>query len=326
MAERRINFHDAEIARELFGAQERNLNLARQRTGAEINVRGTEVCFRGEEHAVAWAASALGQLYELYRSGFTWVVQEMEYALKALEHDPQLDLGSLFRDEVFAVSPKKTISPKTLGQREYLQALRHNDLTFGIGPAGTGKTYLAVAMAVSFLLQRKVKRLILTRPAVEAGEKLGFLPGDMMEKVNPYLRPLYDALHDMLDFRKVREMLEGGVIEVAPLAFMRGRTLNDAVVILDEAQNTTPEQMKMFLTRMGFGSKAVVTGDVTQIDLPPRTQSGLIQALKILENVDGIGVVHFGDRDVIRHNLVGRIVKAYDRYNRSLQSSGEDSV
>jgi len=326
MAEQRITFHDADIARELFGAQERNLKLVRERTGAEVNVRGTEVLVRGTEEAVAWAASALVQLYELYRSGYTWVVQEMEYALRALEKDPQADLSGLFRDEVFAVSPKKTISPKTLGQREYLQALRTNDLTFGIGPAGTGKTYLAVAMAVSFLLQRKVKRLILTRPAVEAGEKLGFLPGDMMEKVNPYLRPLYDALHDMLDFRKVREMLEGGVIEVAPLAFMRGRTLNDAVVILDEAQNTTPEQMKMFLTRMGFGSKAVVTGDVTQIDLPARTQSGLIQALKILQGVQGIGVVHFGDEDVIRHSLVGRIVQAYDRYNRELQTDSDQSA
>jgi len=205
------------------------------------------------------------------------------------------------------------VVPRTATQREYLAAIRRHDLVFGIGPAGTGKTYLAVAMGVGLLLERRVKRLILTRPAVEAGEKLGFLPGDMVEKVNPYLRPLYDALNDMLDFRKVREMLDTGVIEVAPLAFMRGRTLNDALIILDEAQNTTPEQMKMFLTRLGLSSKAVVTGDVTQIDLPPRSMSGLIEARRVLQNVRGIAFVSFSDADVIRHPLVGRIVQAYER-------------
>jgi phosphate starvation-inducible protein PhoH and related proteins len=203
-----------------------------------------------------------------------------------------------------------------LGQRDYLLAIANNDMVFGIGPAGTGKTYLAVAMAISSLLQKRVKRLVLARPAVEAGEKLGFLPGDLMEKVNPYLRPLYDALHDMLDFKRVQEMIETGVIEVAPLAFMRGRTLNNSFIILDEAQNTTPEQMKMFLTRMGFGSKAVVTGDITQIDLPGSTKSGLVQASKILRGVEGVSFISFTDADVIRHPLVGRIVLAYERHDQ----------
>ncbi|MFN2267937.1 MAG: PhoH family protein, partial [Desulfonatronovibrio sp.] len=242
--------------------------------------------------------------------------QDVEAAIRILEDDPNADLKKVFKKEVFIVSNKKTIVPKSATQRQYLQAIKSRDLVFGVGPAGTGKTYLAVAVAVSFLTQKLVKRIILTRPAVEAGEKLGFLPGDMMEKVNPYLRPLYDALHDMLDFRKVQEMLETGVIEVAPLAFMRGRTLNDSFIILDEAQNTTPEQMKMFLTRMGLGSKAVVTGDVTQVDLPGTSISGLIQTMKVLKGIDEISFVQFNEKDVIRHSLVGRIVHAYDKFDR----------
>jgi phosphate starvation-inducible PhoH-like protein len=235
------------------------------------------------------------------------------------------DLIKSFRQSELRVSQKKTVAPRTAVQRAYVRAMMERDMVFGIGPAGTGKTYLAVAVALKYLHERKVKRIVLTRPAVEAGERLGFLPGDLAEKVNPYLRPLYDALHDMLDFRRVGEMLEEGIIEVAPLAFMRGRTLNDSFVILDEAQNTTPEQMKMFLTRMGFGSKAVITGDVTQIDLPcvpgpgggagaPR--SGLVEARSVLAEVPGIGFVAFGEEDVIRHPLVAGIIQAYERYEK----------
>jgi phosphate starvation-inducible PhoH-like protein len=280
-----------------------------------IESRGTSIYLKArDKHSLDWAKNCLVQFYDLLKSGYKVYPQDIEAGLKILSKDSNASLKKIFKQEVFVVSPRKTIAPKTLSQRNYLQAIKECDLVFGIGPAGTGKTYLAVAVAVSFLMQKKVKRLILARPAVEAGEKLGFLPGDMLEKVTPYLRPLYDALHDMLDFRKVQEMLETGVIEVAPLAFMRGRTLNDAFIILDEAQNTTPEQMKMFLTRMGFGSKAVVTGDVTQIDLPGTTKSGLIQAQRVLENVKGIKFVYFDEQDVIRHNLVGRIVKAYERY------------
>jgi phosphate starvation-inducible PhoH-like protein len=234
--------------------------------------------------------------------------------LTYLQNYPGADLGKLFKEKFFAVSPKKTISPKSISQREYLEAIRTREVVFAIGPAGTGKTYLAVAMAVSFLLQKKVKRLILTRPALEAGEKLGFLPGDILEKVNPYLRPLYDALHDMLDFKKVQEMMDSGVIEVAPLAFMRGRTLNRSFIILDEAQNTTSEQMKMFLTRLGYGSRAIITGDITQIDLPAKKSSGLIQAEKILKGIEGIKFVYFSKKDVIRHKLVGEIIEAYERF------------
>jgi phosphate starvation-inducible PhoH-like protein len=241
----------------------------------------------------------------------------VDCAWRILLREPGSDIRRIFQDTVYVASPKKTIAPKTISQRDYLAAIRENDLVFAIGPAGTGKTYLAVALAVSALMRREVKRIVLARPAVEAGEKLGFLPGDLAEKVNPYLRPLYDALNDMLDFARVQEMLQTGIIEVAPLAFMRGRTLNDAFVILDEAQNTTPEQMKMFLTRLGFGSRCVVTGDVTQIDLPTHSKSGLVEARGILDGVEGIRFVQFHEEDVVRHPLVGRIVQAYDRHDKA---------
>jgi phosphate starvation-inducible PhoH-like protein len=231
-----------------------------------------------------------------------------------LRQNPSADLRKLFAGTTIQVTPRQEIAPKSLNQRLYIDSISRHDLTFGIGPAGTGKTFLGVAMAVAALTKREVKRIVLTRPAVEAGEKLGFLPGDMAEKINPYLRPLYDALHAMLDFGKVGEMVETGRIEIAPLAFMRGRTLNDAFIILDEAQNTTPEQMKMFLTRIGFGSRAVVTGDITQIDLPGGLRSGLIHAQKVLLGTEGIGFIDFNQGDVIRHPLVGRIVSAYDKY------------
>ncbi|MFW6323428.1 MAG: PhoH family protein [Desulfovibrionales bacterium] len=324
--ERKIEFLDPELSRDLFGPKNRNRDFLGLKTGVPIRSRGTTLFLSSEESdQLDLAANTLTQLYDLLQTGYRIRSQDIDYALRILSQDPSASLESVFLSSVTIVSKKKTVTPKTLGQRDYVESIDENDLVFGIGPAGTGKTYLAVAMAVSYLLQKKIKRLILTRPAVEAGEKLGFLPGDMIEKVNPYLRPLYDALHDMLDFRRVQEMIETGVIEVAPLAFMRGRTLNNAFIILDEAQNTTSEQMKMFLTRMGFGSKAVVTGDITQIDLPERFQSGLIQSGRILQGIKGIGFLYFTETDVIRHPLVGRIVQAYDRYDqeRKQDQSGQ---
>ncbi len=312
-----LEFQDTLNIQELFGPQGRNLHTIHIETGVLIENRGSHVLLKSSDRAsLDLARNALLQLYKLINSGYELYPQDVQAALRILEDDPGADLKKVFKKEVFIVSNKKTIVPKSATQRQYLQAIKARDLVFGVGPAGTGKTYLAVAVAVSFLMQKMVKRIILARPAVEAGEKLGFLPGDLMEKVNPYLRPLYDALHDMLDFRKVQEMLETGVIEVAPLAFMRGRTLNESFIILDEAQNTTPEQMKMFLTRMGLGSKAVVTGDVTQVDLPEKSISGLIQTLNVLSGIEEIDFVYFNEKDVIRHSLVGRIVHAYDVFDR----------
>jgi len=239
---------------------------------------------------------------------------DISHALTALRHSPDTPIKELLSNAATIVTKKRFVAPKTPTQKSYIEAIETHDIVIGIGPAGTGKTYLAMAMAVSALLKKEVSRIILARPAVEAGEKLGFLPGDLQEKVNPYLRPLYDALYDMMDTDKASRLVERGTIEVAPLAFMRGRTLNDAFVILDEAQNTTSEQMKMFLTRLGFGSKAVVTGDITQIDLPTGKASGLVEAMKIVSGVEGISFVHFDDRDVVRHKLVQQIVKAYEAH------------
>ncbi|HML52465.1 MAG TPA: PhoH family protein [Solidesulfovibrio magneticus] len=315
--ERRLDFDDPALARDLFGPHNANIALIAGKSGARLDTRGSSVILRADsEETLSHVANVLVQLYGLLRQGKPIYPADVEQALSVLAKEPEASLQRVYREESLVISPKKTVTPRTATQRDYLSAIRRHDLVFGIGPAGTGKTYLAVAMGVGFLLERRVKRLILTRPAVEAGEKLGFLPGDMVEKINPYLRPLYDALNDMLDFRKVREMLDTGVIEVAPLAFMRGRTLNDALIILDEAQNTTPEQMKMFLTRLGLSSKAVVTGDATQIDLPSHTASGLIEARRVLRNVRGIEFVTFSDADVVRHPLVGRIVQAYERDSR----------
>jgi len=315
--ERKLEFDDAELARDLFGPHNANLDFIAAKTGVRLDTRGNALTLRADsEESLRQVAEVVIELYGMLKKGFPITPRDIAPALVNLTQQPGASLNRLFKEEIFVVSPKKTITPRTLRQRDYLGAIRSHELCFGIGPAGTGKTYLAVAMAVSDLLARRVKRLVLSRPAVEAGEKLGFLPGDLMEKVNPYLRPLYDALHDMLDFNRVREMIEEGIIEVAPLAFMRGRTLNDAFIILDEAQNTTPEQMKMFLTRLGIGSKAVVTGDVTQIDLPRGAPSGLLQAREILAGVPGLEFVIFSEEDVIRHPLVGRIVQAYERYTQ----------
>jgi phosphate starvation-inducible PhoH-like protein len=313
-----LEFDDAALAGQLFGPQNANLGMVEDKARVSIESRGGRLTLTAaSEERLDLAEAVLTQLYGLLQKGRPVHPQDVDSACRMLARDPATDLDAVFRDSVYTASAKRTVTPKTLTQRDYLTAIKTSDLVFAIGPAGTGKTYLAVAAAVAALTRREVKRIVLTRPAVEAGEKLGFLPGDLAEKINPYLRPLYDALHDMLDFRKVQEMLETGIIEVAPLAFMRGRTLNDAFVILDEAQNTTPEQMKMFLTRLGFGSRAVVTGDVTQIDLPSSSRSGLVQAAHVLRNVPGIAFIRFNEDDVIRHPLVGRIVQAYDLHDQT---------
>ncbi len=321
MIDRELEFHDFSLAQELFGPQEKYLKFITDRLGVEIYSRGAKLFLSSKEQKkVDIACNFLIQMYEIMRHGFKIHPSDYDYALTYLENYPSADLGKLFKEKFFTISPRKTICPKSIAQKVYLDAIKNKEIVFAIGPAGTGKTYLAVAMAVSFLLQKKVKRLILTRPALEAGEKLGFLPGDILEKVDPYLRPLYDALHDMLDFKKVQELMDAQVIEVAPLAFMRGRTLNKAFIILDEAQNTTSEQMKMFLTRLGSNSRAVITGDVTQIDLSIKEKSGLIEAEKVLKGIEGIEFVYFSKKDVIRHKLVGEIIDAYERYENKHNS------
>jgi phosphate starvation-inducible PhoH-like protein len=275
-------------------------------------VRGNQVTLDGPEAEVRLAQRVLLELYELLRSGYPVLAQDVQYTIRILQDKENVSVKDIFLDTVYISAMKRRISPKSLNQKRYIEAMRTHDIVFGVGPAGTGKTYLAMAMAVAALMNQEFIRIVLTRPAVEAGEKLGFLPGDLAEKVNPYLRPLYDAMHDMMDFEKASRLVQRGIIEVAPLAFMRGRTLNDSFVILDEAQNTTSEQMMMFLTRLGFGSKAVITGDVTQIDLPAGATSGLVEARDLLRGVEGIAFIHFTERDVVRHPLVQDIIRAYE--------------
>jgi phosphate starvation-inducible PhoH-like protein len=299
----------------LFGAMDDNLRQLESLLNVRIRTQGHELMVEGDAGSTAKVARLVEQLGELIDAGHSISDRDVKTAAQLVADDGSVDLRDHFlKDGQLRTAGKRRIAAKSANQRRYLEAIDQHDIVFGIGPAGTGKTYLAMAQAVSYLLAKKVSRIILARPAVEAGEKLGFLPGDLQEKVNPYLRPLYDALYDMLDVEKAEKYLERGAIEVAPLAFMRGRTLNDAFVILDEAQNTTTEQMKMFLTRLGFGSKAVVTGDVTQIDLPGGRTSGLVQAMEVVGKVDGISFVYFDERDVVRHKLVQAIVKAYDAY------------
>jgi phosphate starvation-inducible PhoH-like protein len=306
-----LEFDDYAVAQVLFGELNRNLNTVERVAGVRIYDRGDTLLIEGKGHAVELAVSALRQLYKLIRKGYPVFSQDIAFALKILEKSPHTSLEEIFLDKVCITSKNRIISPKSVNQKSYIEAVRNNDIVFGIGPAGTGKTYLAVAMAVSALLGEQVQRIILTRPAVEAGEKLGFLPGDMAQKVNPYLRPLTDALNDMLGDEKVADLIERGVIEIAPLAFMRGRTLSNGFVILDEAQNTTSEQMKMFLTRIGFDSRAVVTGDITQVDLSGNQPSGLVEAQRILQGIEGIGFCQFDHSDVVRHPLVQKIIQAY---------------
>jgi phosphate starvation-inducible protein PhoH and related proteins len=300
-----------EVAVELAGIGDGVLDTLRDRLRCTILLRGNRLTLEGDEQHVAEARAVVDELVELVEGGHDIGPDTVGAVLAAL--DQAADIRDVFEDVVWRHRGKK-IAPKTVGQKRYVDAIRACTVTFGIGPAGTGKTYLAMALAVAALQDKQVGRLILTRPAVEAGERLGFLPGDMLAKVDPYLRPLFDALYDMLDADRLAQYMERGVIEVAPLAFMRGRTLNDSFIILDEAQNTTPEQMQMFLTRLGFGSKVVVTGDVTQVDLPRDQASGLIQVREILGAVDGIAFVEFGHQDVVRHKLVQRIVEAYKRH------------
>ena len=298
----------------LFGAYDENLKRLESLFTVRIRTQGNDLLIEGDSASVDKADRVLSQLASLIRDGFKLSNSDVKTAGDLVSQDTLVDLRDHFLKGSLTAAGKKRVAPKTVNQRKYLDAIEASDIVFGIGPAGTGKTYLAMAQAVAFLIAKKVSRIILARPAVEAGEKLGFLPGDMQEKVNPYLRPLYDALYDMLDTERVARYLERGTIEIAPIAFMRGRTLNDAFVILDEAQNTTSEQMKMFLTRLGFGAKAVITGDITQIDLPIGRTSGLVEAMKVVAGIEGIEFVYFDDRDVVRHKLVQQIVKAYESH------------
>jgi phosphate starvation-inducible PhoH-like protein len=312
----KVDLANNDVLRNLCGEQDNNIKLIEKFAAVRLEVRGNTVSISGDRISVLHIRNLLSQLNEICRKGYLLFPSDIEYAHRMLSEDAAADLERIFLDTVFISSKKRIITPKSIAQKLYIDAIRNTDMVFGIGPAGTGKTYLAMAMAVAALMDQKVTRISLARPAVEAGEKLGFLPGDLAEKVNPYLRPLYDALFDMLDFDRASALIRKGVIEVAPLAFMRGRTLNDSFVILDEAQNTTTEQMKMFLTRLGYGSKAVITGDVTQIDLPADKISGLVEAEELLRKTDGIRFVHFSELDVVRHPLVQEVIRAYNHRDR----------
>ncbi len=326
MPQTQLTFEDNALAQALFGEQGQHLRIISRSLGVNLQVRGNQVTLAGPEPDLVLARRVLSELYELLQANYPVHPQDVQYAIKIIQEKESASVKDIFLDTVYISAMKRRISPKSLNQKLYLEAMRTHDIVFGIGPAGTGKTYLAMAMAVAALMNQEFIRIVLARPAVEAGEKLGFLPGDLYEKVNPYLRPLYDALHDMMDFEKASRLVQRGVIEVAPLAFMRGRTLNDSFVILDEAQNTTSEQMMMFLTRLGFGAKAVITGDVTQIDLPAGVVSGLVEARDLLTNVEGIGFVHFTERDVVRHPLVQDIIRAYESRRARRAATARDPV
>jgi phosphate starvation-inducible PhoH-like protein len=299
----------------LFGSYDENLKHLESLFNVRIRTQGHDLLIEGDSPNLDKIDRIVDQLSSLLRDGYKLSNADVKTASALVAQDEAVDLRDHFLKGSLTPGGKRRVAPKSVNQRRYLDAIDRHDIVFGIGPAGTGKTYLAMAQAVAFLVAKKVTRIILARPAVEAGEKLGFLPGDLQEKVNPYLRPLYDALYDMLDVDRVARYTERGTIEIAPIAFMRGRTLNDSFVILDEAQNTTSEQMKMFLTRLGFGAKAVITGDVTQIDLPTGRTSGLVEAMKVVSAIDGISFIHFDERDVVRHRLVQQIVKAYERFS-----------
>ena len=299
----------------LFGSYDENLKHLESLFKVRIRTQGHELLVDGESSDLERVNRVVAQLSSFMRDGYKLSDADVKTASDLVAQDTSVDLREHFLKGSLTAAGRRRVAPKTVTQRLYLDAIEQHDIVFGIGPAGTGKTYLAMAQAVAFLVSKKVSRIILARPAVEAGEKLGFLPGDLQEKVNPYLRPLYDALYDMLDVERVGRYIERGTIEIAPLAFMRGRTLNDSFVILDEAQNTTTEQMKMFLTRLGFGTKAVITGDITQIDLPNGRTSGLVEAVKVVGGIEGIAFIRFDERDVVRHRLVQHIVKAYEAYS-----------
>jgi len=319
-----LTFPDPNAFKTLLGDGDKNLRLIEKLEGIRITARGDKITLTGEAHSVDLVENLLGQIYRLIQKGFPVYSTDVGFTHRILSENRSVRLEEIFLDKVYISSKKKVITPKSIAQKQYIDAIRKHDMVFGIGPAGTGKTYLAMAMAVSYLMDRRVNRIVLTRPAVEAGERLGFLPGDLVEKVNPYLRPVYDALYDMMEFDKAQALMEKGIIEVAPLAFMRGRTLNDSFIILDEAQNTTSEQMKMFVTRLGWGAKAVVTGDVTQIDLPSGKTSGLVEVEQILGSTEGIQFVYFSEIDVLRHPLVSAIIKAYNHLSRKKTKGREE--
>lgn len=314
MIEQLVNIDRMEHALALFGSFDENVRLIEQQYNVTVTCRDTEIKVFGDEEGVSLAIRSITGLLSLINKGETISEQNVRYVMAMVQEGSEDKVAALSNDVICITTSGKPIKAKTLGQKKYIQAIRENTISFGIGPAGTGKTYLAVAMAVRAFRAHEVNRIILTRPAVEAGEKLGFLPGDLQNKVDPYLRPLYDALFDMLGSENFAKYVERQNIEVAPLAYMRGRTLDDSFIILDEAQNTTHEQMKMFLTRLGFNSKAIITGDVTQIDLPDPKRSGLLEAERVLKNVDDIGIIRFSEKDVVRHRLVQEIIKAYEKY------------
>ncbi len=308
-----LEFTNPALARKLFGFHNIHLKKLALYFDLDINSRGNELIISGDERKANLAGEILTQLYALLEDNFDLTESDIDSAANTLKNDPKASLKTIFTNTILITAKNRTISPRTPAQHSYANAIKTNDILFAIGPAGTGKTYLAMAMAVAAFSRGEVERIILTRPAVEAGEALGFLPGDLADKINPYLRPLYDALYDMLDFERARAYIEQETIEIAPIAFMRGRTLNNAFIILDEAQNTTSEQMKMFLTRIGQGSKAIVTGDITQIDLPAGKRSGLVEARKILTRIQGISFLYFTKNDVVRHRLVSDIIDAYEK-------------
>ncbi len=316
----RLHFEDTNALQNLYGENDGHLKIIEKSIGVKIHARGNMLTISGDEVCAPLAEKILCELYEIIRHGHPIYPGDVVSAIRILSGDNSVKLKDIFLDTIYISAKRRLITPKSLAQKLYIDAMRKYDIVFSIGPAGTGKTYLAMAMGVASLTKKEVNRIILTRPAVEAGERLGFLPGNLLEKVNPYLRPLYDALHDMMDFETASRLIERGVIEVAPLAFMRGRTLNNSFVILDEAQNTTSEQMKMFLTRLGFSSKAVITGDITQIDLPPGKVSGLIEAREILAGIEGIYFSYFTEVDVVRHPLVQDIIRAYEKQGQKKNS------
>jgi phosphate starvation-inducible protein PhoH and related proteins len=306
----KLSFDDTNVARNLFGPQDENIKYLKKYFNVKTSIRGNHLTIIGEKQEIENTNKVIGQLQGIIKKGFIVNPADIDHAVRYIAHTHNT-VDELYKDQVYIFPSKKLVTPKTRNQKVYVEAIRNHDMVIGIGPAGTGKTYLAMAMALSSYYRKEVSRIILTRPAIEAGEKLGFLPGTLYDKVNPYLRPLYDALYDMVDMERASRLLEKGIIEIAPLAFMRGRTLNDAFIILDEAQNTASEQMKMFLTRLGFSSKTVITGDVTQIDLPDKKSSGLVEIQTILKGIKGIQFVYFTGTDIVRHPLVQKIIKAY---------------
>jgi phosphate starvation-inducible protein PhoH and related proteins len=306
----KLSFDDTNVARNLFGPQDENIKYLKKYFNVKTSIRGNHLTIIGEKKEIENTNKVIGQLQGIIKKGFIVNPADIDHAVRYIAHTHNT-IDEMYKDQVYIFPSKKLITPKTRNQKAYVEAIRSHDMVIGVGPAGTGKTYLAMAMALSSYYRKEVSRIILTRPAIEAGEKLGFLPGTLYDKVNPYLRPLYDALYDMLDMERASRLLEKGIIEIAPLAFMRGRTLNDAFIILDEAQNTASEQMKMFLTRLGFSSKTVITGDVTQIDLPDKKSSGLVEIQTILKGIKGIQFVYFTGTDIVRHPLVQKIIKAY---------------